>query len=188
MPTKTSLKKNKMTKSVEAHDCVTVTPKSTKAGKSLRDDDDNSIDDFVVGEFRSHRLAALKKHKRECVTYDTDANLYNNRKHMESESSCGTGGVIKGHCPTCNRKRGFGLVEAEDMANELMGVVMHVDDLLDEAQESLRKVKAQFWAAVWGAGRWEKKYGQSWSKISRRSQYNDEHLLRYACCYIEFAW
>ena len=79
MPTKTSLKKNKMTKAVDTHNCVPVTPISTKAGKSLRDDDDNSIDDFVVEEFRAHREAALKRHKRECVTYDTDANLYKHR-------------------------------------------------------------------------------------------------------------
>ena len=168
MPTKTSLKKNKMTKAVDTHNCVPVTPISTKAGKSLRDDDDNSIDDFVVEEFRAHRVAALKRHKRECVTYDTDANLYNHRKNMESESSRGTGGERKGHCPTCNRKRGFGLVEAEDMANELMGVVMHVDDLLDEAHEALREIKAQFRAAVWGADRWEKNHGKSWNQMRRR--------------------
>ena len=29
------------------------------------------------------------------------------------------------------------MIEADDMANELMGVVMHVDDLLDEAHEEL---------------------------------------------------
>ena len=39
------------------------------------------------------------------------------------------------------------------MANDLMGVVIHVDDLLDEAHEALREVKAQFRAAVWGGGK-----------------------------------
>ena len=47
------------------------------------------------------------------------------------------------------------------MANELMGVVMHVDDLLDEAHEALREVKAQFRAAVWGAEMGEK----SWKNL-----------------------
>ena len=64
----------------------------------------------------------------------------------------------KGRCPTCDHKREFGIVEADDMANELMGVVMHINDLLNKAHEALRKVKAQFWAAVWGAARWHKKH------------------------------
>ena len=45
---------------------------------------------------------------------------------------------------------------ADDTANELIGVVMHVDDLLDEAHEAVRDVKTQFRAVVWGAKRWEK--------------------------------
>ena len=69
---------------------------------------------------------------------------------MESVSSQCTGGERKGHWPTRDWTIGFDLVETDDMANELIGVVMHVDDLLDEAHEELRKIKAQFRAAVWG--------------------------------------
>ena len=41
----------------------------------------------------------------------------------------------KGRCLACDHKRGFVTIEADDMANELMGVVMHVDKLLDKAHE-----------------------------------------------------
>ena len=47
-----------------------------------------------------------------------------------------------------DHKRGFGIVDADDMANELMGVVMKIDDLLDTVHEALREVKTQFQAAV----------------------------------------
>ena len=150
-----------MADAVDSHVCVPVTPTSTKARKSLRDDSDNSIADFVIDEFRAHCEAALKRHKRECVTSNIDTNLITHRKKIEPTSSQGADREKKGHCPTCDRKRCFGMIESDDMANELMGVVMHVDDLLDEAHEALREVKAQFRAAVWGAERWEKNHGKS---------------------------
>ena len=157
-----------MADAVESHICAPVTPTSTKGRKSLKDDSDNSIDDFIVDEFRAHREAAMRRHKRESLTSNVDTNLYTHRKKIEPKSSQGVDRERKGHCPTCDRKRGFGMVEADDMANELMGVVMHVDDLLDEAHEALREVKTQFWAVIWEAERWEKKHGESWSKLSRR--------------------
>ena len=49
-----------------------------------------------------------------------------------------------------------------------MGLVMHIDDLLDEDCESFREVNAQFQAAVWAADRWKKKRGTCWTqKINR---------------------
>ena len=64
----------------------------------------------------------------------------------------------RGRCPLCNRKQGFGLVEAEDMANELYGVVQHVEMLLEQAQDSLCEIKAQFKSTIWAEDRWRRSY------------------------------
>ena len=93
---KNFVKKNKMADAVDSHICVPVTPTSTKARKSLRDDSDNSIDDFIVDEFRAHREAALKRHKRECVTSNVDTNPYTHRKKIEPKSSQGADREKKG--------------------------------------------------------------------------------------------
>ena len=52
MPTKTLLKNNKIADPVKVHVCVSVTPTSTKGRKHLKDDSDNSIEDFIMEEFR----------------------------------------------------------------------------------------------------------------------------------------
>ena len=79
-----------MADAVESHICAPFTPTSTKGRKSLRYDSDNSINNFIVDEFRAHREAALKRHKRECLTSNVDTNSYTHRKKIEPKSSQGT--------------------------------------------------------------------------------------------------
>ena len=106
----------------------------------------------------------MRRHEREKWIGKVNSKLFSNSKIVGSMRSSTMDREKKGRCPTCDRKRGFGIIEADDMANELMGVVMHVNNLLDEAHEALPEVKAQFRAAVWGAERWQKKHGVSWTK------------------------
>ena len=82
MPTKTLLKKTKVADPVNAKVCAPVTPTSTKGGESRKDDSDNSINDFVVEEFRVHREAALRRHKMERLTSNVDTKLYTHRKNI----------------------------------------------------------------------------------------------------------
>ena len=90
MPTKTLLKKTKVADPVNAKVCAPVTPTSTKGGKSRKDDSDNSINDFVVEEFRVHREAALRRHERERLTYTVDTKHFSYRKNVNSMRSQST--------------------------------------------------------------------------------------------------
>ena len=148
MPTKMLLKKLKLSAPVKSEPSAPVTPTSTKSRKTSEDESEDIIHDFVLQEFQVHREATIRRHEREKWTGKVDSKLVSNRTINESMRSPNRDREKKGRCPTCDHKRGFGIVEEDDMANELMGVVMHVDDLLDEAHEALRKVKAQFRAAV----------------------------------------
>ena len=72
MPTKTLIKKSKISDPVKSKVCAPVTPTSTKDRKTCKDDSDNSINDFVLQEFRVHREAALRRHEREKLTSNVD--------------------------------------------------------------------------------------------------------------------
>ena len=85
------------------------------------------------------------------IEADVDSNTFNFSTHLDSHT-------MHGRCPLCNRKQGFSFVEAEDMANELYGVVQHIECLVKEAQDSLSKMKAQFKSTIWAKDRWHKSY------------------------------
>ena len=52
------------------------------------------------------------------------------------------------------------MIDGEQMANDLMGVVEHADYLLDEVHEALKVIKSDFEGAVWAAERWREKHEQ----------------------------
>ena len=139
-----------------------------KSRKTSEDGSDDSINAFLVQEFRVHREAALRKYKKEVSNANIESNLFPNNRIDEAAHSHPRDCETKGRCLRCFCKRGFGIIEADDMANELMGVVMHVEDLLDDVHEALNEIKGQFKAAVWGAERWKKKHEVNGSWSTRR--------------------
>ena len=165
MPTKVNQKKSKLSALEKKSTSTLVTPTQKKTRKTSEDDSDNSIDDFVIQEFRVHCEAALRKYKKEDRNANIESNLFPNSGIDEAAHLRPRDCETKGHCPKFSRKRGFGIIEADNMANELMGVVMHAEDLLDDVHEALNEIKGQFKAALWGAERWKKKHEvkRSWS-------------------------